>query len=115
MDFANAINAHNPDKLHSLMTDNHQFIDAHGNTVAGRDKMKDAWAGYFKLFSDYRIEVNLVVTKNDTVAAFGFAEASAKGKNHWRLPAAWKAVIENGKVGLWQVYADTMIPFESLK
>jgi hypothetical protein len=22
------------------------------------------------------------------------------------MPAAWKAVVENGKVKLWQVYAD---------
>ena len=113
--FVNAINAHDVSKLYALMTDDHQFIDAQGNTVTGKDKMKAGWAGYFQLFPDYEIEVSNVFIKEDTVAAFGFVEASFKGKNHWRLPAAWKAVIENGKVKLWQVYADTKIPFDSMK
>ena len=64
---------------------------------------------------DYKIEVTDIFIEGDTVAAFGFAEGTFKGikteqnKNYWKLPAAWKAVIENGKVKLWQVYADTKI------
>jgi hypothetical protein len=54
--------------------------------------------------------------EGDTVAAVGFAEGTFKGLktenniNYWQLPAAWKAMIENGKIKLWQVYADTKIP-----
>ena len=38
--FANAINEHSIDKMCSLITDDHKFIDAHGNEVVGKDKMK---------------------------------------------------------------------------
>jgi hypothetical protein len=26
--------------------------------------------------------------------------------NFWKTPAAWRAVIKEGKVAVWQVYAD---------
>jgi|SRR5581483_2568824 len=113
-EFVNAINKHDADKLYELMSEDHQFIDAHGNLVAGKNKMKAGWIGYFQLFPDYKIEIKEVFTKDQVVAALGFAEGTFK-RNHWRLPAAWKAVIENEKVMIWQVYADTKIPFDSMK
>jgi ketosteroid isomerase-like protein len=58
--FVSAINEHNTDKLYSLMTDDHQFIDGQGNHVTGKDKMKAGWAGYFQWFPDYKIEVTNV-------------------------------------------------------
>jgi hypothetical protein len=27
-------------------------------------------------------------------------------QNFWKMPAAWRAVVKDGKVALWQVYAD---------
>jgi ketosteroid isomerase-like protein len=39
-DFVNVINEHNVDKIYSLMANDHKFIDAHGNEVSGKDKMK---------------------------------------------------------------------------
>jgi uncharacterized protein (TIGR02246 family) len=117
-DFVSAINGHDAEKLYSLMTDDHQFIDAQGNKVTGKAQMKAGWVGYFQWFPDYKIEVTNVFFEGDTVAAFGFAEGTFKGlktennRNYWRLPAAWKAVIENGEIKAWQVYADTKIPFD---
>ncbi|MDB5018667.1 MAG: SnoaL-like domain protein [Mucilaginibacter sp.] len=116
--FARAINEHETDKICSLMADDHLFVDAHGNTVAGKDKMKAGWAGYFQWFPDYKIEIVELFENGDIVVAFGFAEGTFKGlktannENYWRLPSAWKAVIEDGKIKLWQVYADTKIPFD---
>lgn len=114
-EFVSAINQHDPDKIYDLMSDDHQFIDAQGNSVTGRDKMKAGWIGYFQLFPDYKIGVNEIFFNANTIAAFSFAEASFKGSRHWQLPAAWKAEVENDKLKLWQVYADTKIPFESMK
>ncbi|MDF2433778.1 MAG: hypothetical protein JWP44_3409 [Mucilaginibacter sp.] len=116
--FARSINAHETDKICSLMTDDHLFIDAHGNKVSGKDKMKAGWARYFQWFPDYKIEIVELFESGDTVVAFGFAEGTFKGlqtennENYWRLPSAWKAVIEDGKIKQWQVYADTKIPFD---
>jgi ketosteroid isomerase-like protein len=117
-DFVNAINEHNIDKIYSLMADDHKFIDAHDNEVSGKDKMKAGWTGYFQWFPDYKIEITDIFANGDTLAAFGFASGTFKGikteknENYWRLPASWKIVVEDNKIKLWQVYADTKIPFD---
>jgi ketosteroid isomerase-like protein len=115
--FANAINEHNVDKICSLMTDDHKFIDSQGNEVVGKEKMRTAWIGYFQLFPDYKIEITDMFINGDTIAAFGFAGGTFQGLsdkkgNYWHLPASWKAIIKNGKIYLWQVYADSKIPYD---
>jgi len=114
--FIDRINSHDVDGLAELMTDDHRFIDAHGNEVVGKDKMTAGWRGYFEWFPVYSIEVNEIFEQGDTFAMFGFAGGSFKGKSDasWRLPAAWKAIVKDGRVALWQVFADTRIPFESM-
>jgi ketosteroid isomerase-like protein len=117
-DFVNAINGHDVDLMYSLMSEDHIFIDAHGNKVSGKDKMKAGWIGYFEWFPDYTIEISAIFSDADTVAAFGFASGTFKGKktdkneNYWRLPASWKIIISKNKISCWQVYADTKIPFD---
>ena len=112
-DFVDAINEHNVEKLHSLMTEDHKFIDSYGNEVSGKDKMRSGWIEYFHWFPDYNIEITDLFIENNTIAAFGFAGGSFQGskynylENYFRIPAAWKVTVENDKIKLWQVYADT--------
>ena len=133
--FIDRINAHDVEGLAELMSDDHTFIDAHGNQVCGKEKMTAGWRGYFEWFPDYYIEVNevfegrhahgsdeasaIVEAREDgeTFALFGFAGGSFKGKQSecWRLPVAWKASVRDGRVTLWQVFADTKIPFEIIE
>ena len=115
--FIDCINTHDVDGLAALMSDDHTFIDAHGNEVGGKDKMITGWQGYFAWFPDYFIEVTDVFEDGEKFAMFGFAGGSFKGEKteSWRLPAAWKAIIKNGRVSLWQVFADTKIPFEIME
>lgn len=115
--FVEAINKHDVDIICSLMTDGHKFIDSHGNEAVGKEMMKNGWTGYFQLFPDYTIEITGIFVNGDAAAAFGFAGGTYKGLkndggNYWRLPAAWKTVIHDGKIALWQVYADSKIPFD---
>jgi ketosteroid isomerase-like protein len=114
--FIERINAHDVQALGELMSDDHRFIDAHGNELAGKQKMIAGWRGYFELFPDYSIEVNEIFEQGDTLGMFGFAGGSFKRKPDasWRLPAAWKAIVKDGRVILWQVFADTKIQFESM-
>jgi len=114
--FIDSINAHDVEALGKLMSDDHRFIDAYGNEVVGKQKMVAGWRGYFELFPDYSIEVNEIFEQGDTFAMFGFASGSFKGKPDasWRLPAAWKAIVKDARVILWQVFADTKIQFESM-
>jgi ketosteroid isomerase-like protein len=117
LNFVDAINEHNVDKICSLMTDDHKFIDSQGNEVIGREKMRPGWIGYFHLFPDYKIEITDMFFNEDTVAAFGFASGTFQGLsdrtgNYWRLPASWKAVVKDGRIDLWQVYCDSKIPYD---
>ncbi|HEV3223786.1 MAG TPA: nuclear transport factor 2 family protein [Puia sp.] len=117
-DFVQAINEHNVETIYLLMADDHIFIDAHGNEIKDRNKMKAGWAIYFQWFPDYKIEITDMFTNGEITAAFGFASGTFKGirtdknENYWRLPAAWKVIVSQNKIKLWQVYADTKIPFD---
>ena len=115
--FIDRINAHDVPGLGALMSDDHTFVDAHGNQVTGKEKMIAGWRGYFEWFPDYFIEVTDVFKDGDRLAMFGFAGGSFKDKptERWRLPAAWKAIAQDAHVTLWQVFADTKIPFEIIE
>lgn len=112
--FIDCINAHDVEGLGRLMSDDHRFIDAQGNEVRGKEKMIAGWRGYFEWFPDYNIEVTDFFEAGERFGAFGFAGGSFQGKPDatWHLPAAWKASVKDGQVTLWQVFADTKIPFE---
>lgn len=112
-DFVAAINSHDLEKIAALMSDDHTFIDAHGNKVAGKETMKDGWDNYFQLFPDYYIEIEEIFSKGDLVMAHGHAGAGV-GEKAWKIPAAWRAIARDGKIRLWQVYADTKIQFEKM-
>jgi hypothetical protein len=62
-DFAAAINSHDLEKIAALMSDDHTFIDAHGNEMAGKETMKAGWDSYFGLFPDYYIEIEQISVK----------------------------------------------------
>jgi ketosteroid isomerase-like protein len=99
------------------MTNDHLFIDSWGNKTEGKVQMKSGWTGYFQLFPDYTIEIYDVLIHGTTVAVFGFAGGTFRGGdkekgNYWHLPAAWKAIVKKGKIHLWQVYADSKIPYD---
>lgn len=95
------------------------------NTVVGKESMVQGWLGYFSMFPDYaehashKIEIDEFYEAGNVFVMMGFASGTYKGinpeRNHWKLPAAWKAVTEDGKVKRWQVYCDTKVPYEITK
>ena len=58
MAFVAAINAHDLEALADLMSDDHTFVDAFGETWQGRAHMRRAWKGYLEWFPDYTIAVD---------------------------------------------------------
>ncbi len=119
LDFVKCINEHDVKKISELMTDDHTFTDAHNNSITGRDDMALGWKGYYSMFPDYKIEVDEFYEVGSTFVMIGYASGTYKGlnpeRNHWKLPAAWKAVVENGKIKHWQVYCDTKVPYEIIE
>jgi ketosteroid isomerase-like protein len=64
------------------------------------------------MFPDYHVSHEDVFQNHSVVAVFGTAQGTyaREGKlskeNHWEIPAAWKAVVRNGRVAEWRVYCD---------
>jgi mannose-6-phosphate isomerase-like protein (cupin superfamily) len=113
-EYIESINEHNVDKIISLQSDDCILKDAIGNQVQGIEPLRKVWAGYFGLFSNYKIEVESISKVKEAIAVFGYAGGALKTDKtkQWRLPVSIRAQIKNGKVSLWQVYADTKMPFD---
>ena len=110
--FITAINQGDSSRLSNLMAEDHTFVDSGGKAVSGCENMTKGWDEYFRMFPDYRMDVQSILQDGDLVGVFGSASGTYNGKrglvpeNKIEMPAAWKAIVENGKIKLWQVYAD---------
>ena len=111
-DFITAINRQDLDALTSLMADDHVFVDAEGSVHEGRDVMAAGWRDYFDMFPDYQISPEHILADGGLVAVFGSTTGTYRAgggtpeANRVGGPAAWRAVVEDGKIKTWQVYAD---------
>ena len=121
LDFVEAINNADVDKIYNLMTDNHLFIDSQDNRIIGKENMKQPWIGYFELFPDYKIEINDILEKDSLICVLGYASGTYKNlkndkkSNYWRIPAAWTATVKGNQIKIWQVYADNSIVQDIIK
>jgi ketosteroid isomerase-like protein len=111
--FLAAINGHDLIALTALLAADHVFVDSLGNRVTGAKSMEAGWRGYFAMCPDYWIHADKVLEDDDTVLAVGEADGTIDGVA-WRTPAAWKAVIADGKVAEWRVFADNKPVYEIL-
>jgi hypothetical protein len=99
--FVEKINAHDVAGLCELMPEDHVFIDSLGAVMAGREAMRQGWAGYFALFPDYQICIQKIFREDNFIALFGTAGGTycVDGKllleNKWKIPAAWQAAVKN--------------------
>jgi len=110
--FEQLINSRQAEAVCLLLTGDSVFIDSLGNHIEGAARMRPAWEGYFKMVPDYTISHSEIFANADTVAVFGFAQGTfvkdgqLKKEDFWKTPAAWRAVVKDGKIALWQVFAD---------
>jgi limonene-1,2-epoxide hydrolase len=110
--FIAAINRREPSEISALMTEDHTFVDSGGSIQSGRKNMTAGWEEYFRMFPDYKIQVEYMLEDKALVAVFGSASGTYNGKrglvpqNRIEMTAAWKAEVADGKIKLWQVYAD---------
>ena len=110
--FEQLINARNVESICSLMSSDGEFVDSLGNRIQGTERLRTAWQGYFKIVPDYSISHSEIFADGNTVAVFGSAQGTftkdgkLKKEDFWKMPAAWRAVVKDGKVAVWQVFAD---------
>ena len=111
-EFIAAINKHDLAALAKLMTDDHEFVDSLGTSVSGRTLVAGTWKALFRMVSDYWIKVDETLAQGDTVLLIGTLGGTYAGAGtpaagaRWQTPAAVRAVIRDGRVARWQVYAD---------
>ena len=111
MDFIKRINSGDVNALCELMTEGHIFQDALGKRIIGRETMRQGWTMYFKLVSNYQVHAVEFFQTGDRLAILGTASGRYTGggeanNNFWEVPAAWLAVVKDGLVTEWRVYAD---------
>jgi ketosteroid isomerase-like protein len=110
--FLRAINRQDVDRLAELMAPTHRFIDALGNTVEGREKMRGGWAAYFRMVPDYSVAIEEFYPGEPVVVMIGMAsgtftrDGNLNPENRWQTPIAIRASIDDGLVAEWRVYAD---------
>jgi len=110
--FIQAINDHDVDKIYTLMSDDHIFVDGYGDKHVGKNGMKEGWQQYYSMFPDYKIEITDIIENESIIGLFGYANATYKNikdernSNLWRTTAAWKAIVEHKKIKYWQVFCD---------
>jgi len=112
MEFIQRINSGSVDAICELMTSGHIFQDALGKRFMGRETMREGWSAYFKMVADYRVHAEEFFQTKERLAIFGTASGTYAGsgdasrEKFWEVPAAWGAVIRDGLVAEWRVYAD---------
>lgn len=110
--FIECINRQDVEGLCRLMTADHLFVDSLGTEIRGREKMLAGWRAYFAMVPDYHITVSRHFQSEDATAFFGQArgtyspDCQVLPQNRWETPAAWLAVVRDGLVAEWRVYAD---------
>jgi ketosteroid isomerase-like protein len=116
-EFIRAINDRRVDRIVALSSDDHAFVDAHGGAIS-RDKLADAWSAYFEFMPHYTVIAEQVLVDGDWIAVFGSASGSLDRENAdlraWTRPCAWRALVRDGQIALWQVYVDTKAVFDLL-
>ncbi|MGB2603590.1 MAG: nuclear transport factor 2 family protein [Candidatus Sulfotelmatobacter sp.] len=112
LQFEQVINSHNPGAVVALLTPDSVFVDSLGSRVQGVEKLRAAWEGYFKMVPDYSISHDEIFEHGNTIAMFGSArgtfsqDGQLRKENFWTTPAAWRAVVRDGKIASWQVFTD---------
>jgi uncharacterized protein (TIGR02246 family) len=107
-----AVNSGRAERVATAMSLDAVFVDSLGRRIEGRQALLDGWRGYFRLFPDYRIEVDSILADEQEAMLHGRARGTLHRDGHnvpgggWEIPAAWRAVSDGRKLSLWQVYAD---------
>ena len=110
--FVAGINAGDPNTLRELMTEDHTFTDARGNSFFGSEKMRAGWQHFFHVYPGYQINIAHTFEEGNQVALFGDASGGWRNNDsihplRWTIPAAWLAEVDKEQIKGWTVFCDT--------
>lgn len=110
--FVAAVNSGRAEKVAAAMTAEAVFVDSLGKRIDGKPALLTAWRAYFRLFPDYRIEVDALFADGRDAMLHGRAsgtlhrDARPVENGRWEIPAAWRATTDSRRVTEWQIFAD---------
>jgi hypothetical protein len=110
--FVDRINGHDVEGLCALLDEGHVLVEGLGRSVVGRAAGRDVWEGYVATVPDYWIRVDGLLADGAVVGIFGSAggplanDGRLTPENRWEVPAAWRAIVWDGGIASWQVFAD---------
>jgi len=110
--FVNAINRHDLAALLALMSPSHCMIDALGNRLEGRENLRSAWVGYFRMVPDYEVTIEETISSGPAVVMLSMArgtytrDGQLRPEDRWRTPLAVRARVKDGLLEEWRIYAD---------
>lgn len=119
--FIDAINAHNVDRIVSLLAADYEFVNSQGDRFQGEAFMRDTWADQFNKHPDFRIRVGRVVADEDAVAVFGFSEGTyapdgqLRVENRWSVPAAFLLMSREGKISYFETFSDASMVYDLIQ
>jgi len=119
--FITAINNGNVDLISEMISEDHKFTDSIGNVFRGKEVMLKGWMNYLSMFPDYKIDLDEIYDNENKVMFTGKASGTYSlskeevGENHWEINAAWRALVEDGKIKEWQVFGDNKPVYEIIE
>jgi ketosteroid isomerase-like protein len=110
--FIEHINAHDVGAIGRALAPAHVFIDSLGTRVEGAERVREGWQAYLRAVPDYRLTVEKMFSDAAEVVVLGRAggtwspDGTLHERHAWTTPAAFRARVQDGRITLWQVYAD---------
>jgi uncharacterized protein (TIGR02246 family) len=105
--FVDKINSRDADGLAELMTEDFVLVDYEGETVEGRDVMRDGFAEYFARFPGYRILIEKICVSGSDVAFIAKTKGShVPSELEENEALIFVATIIDGLVAQWRIYTD---------
>jgi ketosteroid isomerase-like protein len=118
--FIGVINSGDVDAISAYLAEEHVFIDSLGNRLAGRQAVAEGWRAYLRMFPDYRISVQSLMSEGGEALLCGYTQGTLRREgspahgSEITLQAAWRGLVAMDKIALWQVYADNKPVYDLL-
>jgi len=104
-----AINRRDIDDLSALAAPQHRFFVEGEEPTVGRDRIRNAWRGYFDAYPMYRIYVDEQYEKPDALFLIGHTTGSHVPTDLEEVPSSviWRCEIADDKILEWSIYPAT--------
>ncbi len=110
LDFIEAINSNNLDKITAMMTEDHLFIDLDKEEIYRIKTLVRWWQFYFSHWPDYKICVSEIFSKDNKVIVVGRTSGSHVGipeSKEFKETLIWYSEVVDDRIKNWHLHFDT--------